>query len=123
MNDFIAIIKSVILKNYCNFEGRATRREFWMFFLFTFIIGFILGLFGKVGMYISYAVSLALLLPNLGLSARRLHDINKSGWLLLLGLIPLVGAIILIVWFCKEGDKGANQYGEEPVTPTAENVQ
>lgn len=123
MNDFIAIIKSVILKNYCNFEGRATRREFWMFFLFTFILGFIFGLFGKVGMYISCVVSLALLLPNLGLAVRRLHDINKSGWFLFLSLIPLVGAIILIVWYCKAGDNGANQYGEEPVTPTAENVQ
>ena len=123
MNDFIAIIKSVILKNYCNFEGRATRREFWMFFLFTFVIGLILSLFGKVGMYISYAVSLALLLPNLGLGARRLHDINKSGWLLLIGLIPFVGGIILIVWFAKAGDNEANQYGEVPTTPTEADVQ
>ncbi len=123
MNDFIAIIKSVILKNYCNFNGRATRREFWMYFLFSFILGLIFSFLGEVGMYISVVICLALLLPNLGLVVRRLHDINKSGWYLLIGFIPLVGEIILIVWYAKAGDNGANQYGEVPVTPTAETVE
>ncbi len=119
-NDIIAIIKSVILKNYVNFEGRATRAEFWWFFLFNFIIGCILSLFGKVGNVLSGVWSLAILLPQLGLGVRRLHDINKSGWYWLIGLIPIVGWIILIVWWAKEGDATENQYGPVPETPKAE---
>ena len=121
MNDFLAVIKSVFLKNYVNFQGRATRKEFWYAFLFNAIICFILSLFGKVGMYLSGAWSLAILLPFLGVGARRLHDINKSGWLVLLSLIPIVGIIVLIIWWAKEGDPNENQYGPVPVTPTAEN--
>ena len=120
-NNIIAIVKSVILKNYCNFEGRASRAEFWWFFLFTLVLGVICSLLGKFGTILSYIISIALLLPDLGLSVRRLHDINKSGWLVLLGLIPIVGAIILIIWWAKEGDTTENQYGPVPVTPTAEN--
>ena len=120
-NDIIAIIKSVILKNYVNFQGRATRAEFWWFFLFNFLVGLILSLFGKAGTTLQGLWSLAILLPQLGLSARRLHDIGKTGWLLLLGLIPIVGWVILIIWWAKEGDTTENQYGPVPVTPTAEN--
>lgn len=119
-NDIIAIVKSVILKNYVNFNGRSTRAEFWWFFLFTVIIGFIFGLFGKVGTILSSIWSLAILLPQLGLGARRLHDINKSGWLQLLALIPVVGIIILIIWWAKQGDAGENQYGPVPQVPSAE---
>ena len=111
MNDFIATVKHVFLQNYFNFEGRAGRKEFWYAFLFNFIVAFILGLFGKVGTVLSGIWSLAILLPYLGVSVRRLHDINKSGWLVLLAFIPIVGIIILIVWWAKEGDKVDNQYG------------
>lgn len=119
--DIIAIVKSVILKNYVNFEGRATRAEFWWFFLFNFIVGLIFGLFGKVGTILSGIWSLAILLPQLGLGVRRLHDINKSGWYWLIGLIPIVGWIILIIWWAQPGERTENQYGPMPVTPTAEN--
>ena len=120
-NGIIAIVKSVILKNYVNFEGRATRAEFWWFFLFNFVIGLIFGLMGsRVGPVLSGIWSLGILLPQLGLGARRLHDINKSGWFLLLSFIPLVGAIILIIWWAKEGDPTENQYGPVPTTPTEE---
>ena len=123
INDIIAIVKSVILKNYCNFEGRASRPEFWWFFLFNFVVSLVLGLFGtKVGTILQGIWSLAILLPQLGLGVRRLHDINKSGWLLLLGLIPVVGWIILIIWWAKEGDSTENQYGPVPQTPTADTV-
>ena len=110
----IAIVKSVILKNYVNFEGRATRAEFWWFFLFCFVIGIIFSLLGKVGSILSAIWSIGILLPQLALGARRLHDINKSGWLLLLALIPLIGEIILIIWWVKEGDAGENQFGPVP---------
>ena len=122
INDLIAIIKSVILKNYVNFSGRATRAEFWWFFLFNFIISLILGLLGKAGATLQSIWSIAVMLPQLGLGVRRLHDINKSGWLMLLSLIPIVGWIILIVWWAKAGDMTDNQYGPVPQTPTAETV-
>lgn len=121
-NDIIAIVKSVITKNYINFQGRATRAEFWWFFLFNFLVSLILSLFGKAGTTLQGIWSLAILLPQLGLSARRLHDIGKSGWLLLLGLIPIVGWVILIIWWAKEGDPNENEYGPVPQTPTADTV-
>ena len=115
MNEFIAVAKHVFLKNYVNFEGRAGRKEFWYAFLFTVLVNFILGLIpGKVGMIITILWSLAILLPTLSVGARRLHDINKSGGLQLLALIPLVGIILLIVWWAQEGEKTENQYGPVP---------
>lgn len=119
-NGIIAIVKSVILKNYVNFEGRATRAEFWWFFLFNFLLTFILGLLGKPGTILSSIWSIAILLPQLGLGVRRLHDIGKSGWYWLIALIPIVGWILVIIWFAKEGDPNDNQYGPVPTIPTAE---
>ena len=118
MNNFntaIAYIKRVFLEKYFCFEGRANRAEFWYSFLAYFLVNLILGWIpGVVGLIIKIVWWLATLLPFLGVSARRLHDINKSGWLLLLALIPLVGEIILIIWWCQEGDKTDNQYGPVP---------
>lgn len=114
MNEFIAVAKHVFLKNYVNFEGRAGRKEFWYAFLFSFVVSFILGLFGRVGGILSGIWSLAILLPTLSVGCRRLHDINKQGLFLLLGLIPVVGIIILIVWWAQEGQKTENQYGPVP---------
>lgn len=115
-------VQRAIIENYCNFNGRASRSEYWFFALFNFIISFVLGfLTGLTGgatflTVLTYIISLALLLPGLGLSVRRLHDINRSGWWVLIGLIPLVGAIILIIWFAKESDPVENQYGPVPNT-------
>lgn len=122
VNDLLAIIKSVILKNYVNFQGRSTREEFWWFFLCNFIVSLFLGILGSAGPTLQSIWSLAIMLPQLGLGARRLHDIDKSGWLMLLSLIPVVGWIILIVWWAKPGDMTDNQYGPVPQTPTAETV-
>jgi uncharacterized membrane protein YhaH (DUF805 family) len=118
MNEIIAYVKRVFLEKYVCFEGRANRKEFWYSFLFVAVVNIILSLIfgrtGKVGMIIQIVWSLAVLLPTLGVGARRLHDINKTGWLLLLSLIPIVGEIILIIWWVKEGDKTDNQYGPVP---------
>lgn len=122
INDLFAIIKSVILKNYVNFKGRATRAEFWWFFLFNFIVGLFLSVLGKAGTTLQTIWSIAVMLPQLGLGVRRLHDINKSGWLMALSLIPVVGWVILIIWWAKIGDMTENQYGPVPQTPTAETV-
>ena len=107
--------KDMITKKYFCFEGRASRKEFWMFFLANFIVTTILGFIpGRVGMIIQAVYSLAILLPFLGVTARRLHDTGRSGWMMLLAFIPFVGALIVIILCALEGQKEANQYGEVP---------
>lgn len=99
---------------YCCFTGRASRSEYWWWFLFVVIVGAILGMFGKTGEVLNGIAGLALFLPGLGLAVRRLHDISKSGWWVLLALIPVVGAIILIIWYVQDSDQYTNQYGPVP---------
>lgn len=113
--NFTEAVKTVF-SNYCNFKGRARRSEYWYFFLFNLIVSFVLGIIGNVtGLtFISGIYSLAVLLPGIAVSARRLHDIGKSGWWLLISLVPLVGAILLIVWTVKDSEPGSNQYGDNP---------
>ncbi len=111
-------VVSAMTTNYCRFSGRASRSEFWWFWLFSWIISAIVSLIfssSETGNLIATSVvGLIFCLPSLGLCVRRLHDIGKSGWCLLIGLIPLVGAIILIVWYCKASTPEANQYGPVP---------
>ncbi len=115
---FQEAVQRALTLNYCNFNGRSSRSEYWWFFLFTFVLGVLVGVVSTFSdtLYsvVSAVVNLALLLPGLGLAVRRLHDIDKSGWNLLLAFIPIVGAIILIVWFVKESDLQPNKYGEVP---------
>jgi uncharacterized membrane protein YhaH (DUF805 family) len=98
--------------NYVNFSDRATRSEYWYWFLFTFICAiatYIIDL--GTGVPITNPLfSLATLLPGLAVAVRRLHDLDSSGWWILLFLIPLVGAIILIVWFCTKDTPNNNYY-------------
>lgn len=123
MKNFFAIVKSVIFKNFFNFEGRASRPEFWWFFLFNFIVCVIFALLTPLAptvlTVISGIYSLAVLFPGLGLFVRRMHDINKSGWNILFALIPLVGAIILIIFLVKPGNAAENKYGPVPEVPHA----
>ena len=115
-------VTKVVKDNYFNFNGRARRSEYWWFALANFVLSIVLSLLdGMLGLNGSFGVgvlsiigSLALLLPGLGVSARRLHDIGKSGWMLLIGLIPCVGFILLIIWFAKDGDPNPNEYGPSP---------
>lgn len=103
--------------NYVNFRDRARRRDFWMAFLVNFIVVFILGILINIASFFSILsgiYSLAILIPMLGLWVRRLHDTGKSGWFLLLGLIPGIGAIVLLVFACMDSQPGANQYGPNP---------
>ena len=112
-----------VLKNYANFSGRARRKEYWFFVLFNVIFAFVamlldnlLGLaiedVGYGPFYILY--SLAMLIPGIAVSVRRLHDIGKSGWYILLALIPCVGGIILLVFDLTPGDTFENEYGPDP---------
>lgn len=98
-----------VLKNYVKFDGRARRKEYWMFFLINVIISVGLQIIGGI-IHLSFLqglYSLAVLLPSLGVAVRRMHDVNKSGWYLLIPIYNLVLA-------CTEGTKGANQYGSDP---------
>lgn len=101
--------------NYVNFTGRACRSEYWYWILFV-VIGLVVAeiIDAAIGSPIVYTVfALAVLIPNIAIGVRRLHDLDRSGWWLLLSLIPLVGAIILIVWFCGKGTDGPNRFGQD----------
>lgn len=109
--------KKVVFENYANFEGRARRREYWMFALANCLIGIIWGvIMGILGLPQAcvYLPTLALFLPGLAVSVRRLHDIGKSGWWLLIAFIPLIGGIWLLILHAQDGQPGSNQYGENP---------
>jgi uncharacterized membrane protein YhaH (DUF805 family) len=122
--DMINIWKTVVLQRYAKFDGRAGRAEFWWFALGNFIIMIALSILTGIAsifwiLYIGYAI--AVLIPSIGVAIRRLHDTNKSGWFLLIGLIPFVGFIILIVFYAMEGTNGPNDHGAaaEPASVTA----
>jgi uncharacterized membrane protein YhaH (DUF805 family) len=91
---------STCFKKYATFDGRATRSEYWWFVLFTFLVSAALGIVSET---LSGVFSLGVLLPSIAVGVRRLHDIDKSGWFLLLWFIPIIGWIILIVWAIQEG--------------------
>lgn len=106
-----------VLSNYANFEGRARRKEFWMFALFNLIIYFAIAVVEMmIGTYmiLGSIYLLAVIVPSIAVAIRRMHDIGKSGWFLLIGLIPFLGALVLIYFYIQEGQRGANEYGSDP---------
>ena len=121
MNFKEAIISG--FQHYVGFEGRAARSEYWYWVLFIVLLSIVallidLTMFGfnTTGVNpISSIVSLATLLPNVAVSVRRLHDIDRSGWWVLLVLIPLIGGIVLLVWACMRGTVGMNRFGSDPI--------
>ena len=112
-NPLISYWKKVVLENYTNFTGRARRAEFWWYFLANVIISIVLNVIDlAIGFQLLTLIyGLAVLLPGIAVGIRRLHDTDKSGWWLLIGLIPLVGIIVLIVFWATDGQPGPNQYG------------
>lgn len=104
------------LKKYAVFSGRARRKEYWMYTLFNCIAFAVLVFVGfAVGTLIPYFLYLiAIILPTLAVGVRRLHDTGKSGWLMLIILIPLIGGVILFAFDCVEGNRGPNRYGPDP---------
>jgi uncharacterized membrane protein YhaH (DUF805 family) len=117
-----------VLKKYAVFNGRARRKEYWYFLLFNIIVSIVLAVIDDVtgsfspeaGMGLLGGIySLAVLIPSIAVSVRRLHDTERSGWWLLIGLIPLIGAIVLIVFMVQDSKPGQNQYGANPKDATA----
>lgn len=113
---------SSVIKKYAVFDGRARREEYWMFVLynivFSMVASFIDGMLGTSTAYgwglISGLYSLGVLLPSLGVAIRRLHDVGKSGWFILIGLIPIVGWIGILILLVMDSNPGTNKYGPNP---------
>ena len=116
-----------VLNQYSNFNNRARRKEYWMFALFNFIISMlIVEVYNALGFSFNYTgnvsgsgvlnllYTLLILIPSLAVAVRRLHDVGKSGWMLLIGLIPLVGAIWLLILLLRDSEAGENKYGANP---------
>lgn len=107
-----------VLKQYAVFSGRARRTEYWMFVLCNVIVMLLLSMVDKLiggdKELISSIYSLAVLLPSSAVAARRLHDTDRSGWWLLLGLIPIIGTLVLIYFMVCNGQQGPNRFGDDP---------
>ena len=101
----------LFFRNYTNFRGRSRRSEYWYACLFTWLLAFVIGFVSEDLVGIAY---LAVFLPSLAVSVRRLHDIGKSGWWYLIGYIPVVGSILLLIWHCKDSQPGENTWGPSP---------
>lgn len=117
----------VLQNKYADFSGRASRKEYWTFALINLAIAFILGFMVVIMRsvahvdlsFISMLFSLAVMVPGIAVAVRRLHDTNRSGWLVLVGLIPFIGAIAMIVLLVMEGTPGDNEYGPSPYKEVA----
>ena len=113
----------LVLKKYADFSGRAQRAEYWYFTLFCFLISIALTIVdGAMGLYSTDArigvfeglFILAVFIPSLAVTIRRLHDTNRSAWWFLIAFIPVVGTIVLIIFFVQPGTLGENKYGPNP---------
>ena len=117
-----------VLKKYAVFDGRARRQEYWMFILFNIIITAVLALIDSlIGTVIRQAgfgllqglYDLAVLIPSIAVTVRRLHDTGRTGWWILIGLIPVIGGIVLLIFMLLDSEPGENQYGPNPKTQEA----
>jgi uncharacterized membrane protein YhaH (DUF805 family) len=111
------------LKRYAEFTGRSRRKEYWMFFLLNIVVSLVAsaidGVLGMSSMFYVYGpvtvlAFLALIVPGIAVSIRRLHDTGRSGWWVLLAFIPLIGGLVLLVFMLIEGQRGPNEYGADP---------
>lgn len=119
-----------VLKKYTVFSGRARRKEYWMFFLFSAIISIFLAVIdefmgwqfemdGESLGFLSTLYYVAVIVPYLAVIFRRLHDTERSGWWILIAFIPIVGVVVLLVFMILQGTKGENRYGPDPKAETA----
>jgi len=135
---FMESVQTCVKQKYAAFSGRASRSEYWWFFLFTVLGGIVLSLIdGVLGTTIGYnqiiagkivhqeigiidaLFQLAMLVPAIAVSVRRLHDTDRSGWFYLLILVPIIGPVVLIVFFIQQGTNGGNRFGDDPLRPAS----
>lgn len=105
-NDFVWALKRCFLEKYVDFKGRASRKEFWWWYLACGVVGFT--------PFIGWVLSLAVVIPQLAAGARRLQDTGRSPFLLFFNLLPIVGWILLIIWWAQPSAEGENEYGPQP---------
>lgn len=114
-----------VLSQWNNFDGRAGREEYWMFFLFNILIGFgivvlsgiagaVMDILGTLGTLVYFLYFLAIMMPSIAVGIRRLHDTGKTGWFMLIAFVPCIGGIALLVLLALPGDAAQNQYGPSP---------
>ena len=97
-----------VWKNYGNFEGRASRKEYWNFVLFNFLVTLILALVSAGILSVIYVI--LVIVPSVAVAVRRLHDVGKSGWMLLAGLVPIIGSLYLLYLFCLDSNDAGDEY-------------
>ena len=129
MEQFNRYFIDTIKNRYAKFDGRASRSEYWFYTLFYLIIAIAVGMVDTAfvnpmlgasaaqageGGILQIILALALLVPSIAVGVRRLHDTGRSGWWLLIGLIPIVGALVLIYFYVTDSQAGSNQFGENP---------
>jgi uncharacterized membrane protein YhaH (DUF805 family) len=111
-----------VLKKYAEFSGRARRKEYWMFALMNFLISILISIVGAVigdtdgliAVSLSGVYALFIFIPSLAVTVRRLHDTNKSGWWILITLVPLIGGLVLLIFMIMDSDPNTNAYGANP---------
>lgn len=120
------------LKRYADFSGRSRRKEYWMFVLGVFIAAILLsiveGILGMSGMVggvygpLTTIFLLAVIIPSIAVQVRRFHDQDKSGWMVLLAFIPILGGLAVLIFMCLEGTRGTNRFGPDPKDPASAQV-
>lgn len=125
--DMKTAVETVLREKYVEFNGRARRAEFWWFILFVFVVSTILslidmalfeGVLQDIGP-LSAIFTLITLIPAIAVTARRLHDVGRSGWWQLLFLLPVIGFLVILFWAVQKGTDGPNEYGRDPLGGTA----
>ena len=123
--NFFDAVKTCFVK-YTNFSGRASRSEFWLFVLFTFVVSLMLGFldpliagvpfmdYDEVFAPLSTIFTIAIIIPSIAVNVRRLHDVNRSGWWLLIEL-TVIGILLILFWCCNKGDEGENRFGPKSI--------
>ena len=119
-------------QKYFQFSGRSRRKEYWLFGLFIFIVAIVLSVFqinstpssmggSSFAQMITAVFNIGIIIPSLAVLSRRLHDTDRSAWWMLLGLVPLIGTIVLLVFCCQNGTEGPNRFGSDPKALNEEN--
>ena len=121
---FTEAVRSAVVERYADFQGRSPRSELWWFVLFYMLLSLAVGMLGALsdalGAILNLVVTIGLLVPVIAVQIRRLHDTDRTGWWILIGLVPVIGTIVLIVFYLQRGSEGDNRFGPDPLGNVAE---